>query len=194
MVKSEAAPVGVILAGGRGSRLGGEKATAQLAGRPLIAYPLAAMQAVLGDALVLAKPSTRLPVLEGVRIAREAEEPVHPLAGIHHALALAEGRAVLVCAVDLPLVTAGQLRALAEADAGGAPAVVAAGERGLQPLLARYEPQAARLLPAEGRLIEAVEAIAPRRLGVSEELSLFNVNTPRDVRRAEAILGAASRT
>ena len=31
----------MILAGGRGSRLGGEKATAQLAGRPLIAYPLA---------------------------------------------------------------------------------------------------------------------------------------------------------
>ena len=31
-----------VLAGGRGSRIGGDKALVQLGGRPLIAYPLAA--------------------------------------------------------------------------------------------------------------------------------------------------------
>ncbi len=194
MVKSQAAPLGVILAGGRGSRLGGEKAMVQLAGRPLISYPLAAMRAVVGEAVVLAKPATRLPPLEGAKVVTEPEERFHPLTGIHHAIALAGGRPALVCAGDLPFVTPALLRALAEAEAGGAPAVVAAGEGGLQPLLARYEPRATRLLPADGRLLEAVGAIAPRRLQVSDELTLFNVNTPTDVRRAEAILGAASRT
>ena len=76
MVKSQAAPVGVILAGGRGSRLGGEKATVQLGGRPLISYPLAAMKAAVGEAVVLAKPMTRLPALEGVRVAFEPEEDI----------------------------------------------------------------------------------------------------------------------
>ena len=38
-----------ILAGGRGTRLGGDKARAELAGRPLISYPLAAAAAADGS-------------------------------------------------------------------------------------------------------------------------------------------------
>lgn len=53
-----AAPLGVVLAGGRGSRLGGAKATAELAGRPLISYPLAALAEAGLEAVVVAKPDT----------------------------------------------------------------------------------------------------------------------------------------
>jgi molybdenum cofactor guanylyltransferase len=54
------AATGVVLAGGRGSRLGGAKAMAELAGRPLIAYPLAALAAAGLDAFVVAKPGNDL--------------------------------------------------------------------------------------------------------------------------------------
>ena len=50
-----------VLAGGLGSRIGGDKALVQLAGRPLISYPLAAAQAAGLDAVVVAKRSTSLP-------------------------------------------------------------------------------------------------------------------------------------
>jgi molybdopterin-guanine dinucleotide biosynthesis protein A len=53
-------PLGVVLAGGRGSRLGGAKPTAELAGRPLVSYPLAALAAAGLDAVVVAKPGTDL--------------------------------------------------------------------------------------------------------------------------------------
>ena len=52
--------LGAVLAGGHGSRMGGAKPTAELAGRPLIAYPLAALAAAGIEAFVVAKPSTHL--------------------------------------------------------------------------------------------------------------------------------------
>ena len=108
VTEPEAEPIGVLLAGGQGRRLGGEKAMAPLAGRPLISYPLAAMRAVLRDVVIVAKPDTELgAVQEGVEVWREPAEPRHPLVGIVYALSRAAGRDVLVCAADLPFITAG---------------------------------------------------------------------------------------
>ncbi len=193
-------PMGAVLAGGLGRRLGGDKAVASLAGRPLIAYPLEAMEAVVADVTIIAKPDTVLPApddLGGVRVLREPAHPRHPLIGLLHALRAANGRPVLVCPADLPLVTAGVLAALAGADPGGSPAVVAtAPGRGLQPLLGCYRPEAAALLEAAAReaaapVRAAVAAIGPRELAVPAEV-LFNVNTAEDLVRAEALL--ATRT
>jgi molybdenum cofactor guanylyltransferase len=189
-------PMGAVLAGGRGRRLGGDKAVAALAGRPLIAYPLAAMRAVVPDVTIVAKPDTALPAadeLGAVRVLREPAAPRHPLVGILHALRAAAGRPVLVCAADLPFLTAEVLRELMETDPRRAPAVVAAGSDGaLQPLLGCYRPEAAPLLAAAAReatapVRAAVAAIAPRRLEVSSDV-LFNVNSPEDLVRAEELL------
>jgi molybdenum cofactor guanylyltransferase len=185
--------MGAVLAGGRGRRLGGEKATTPLAGRPLIAYALAAMGQVVADVTIVAKADTALPAGGGVRVLREPAEPRHPLVGIVHALVAARGRPVLVCAADLPLVTAEVLAELVRADPGRAPAVVAVGvERRLQPLLGCYRPEAAALLAAAARegstpVRGAVRAIGARELAVPDEV-LFNVNTPEDLARAEALL------
>ena len=48
----------MILAGGLGRRIGGAKAVVQLGGRPLISYPLQALQAALGEVAIVAKPDT----------------------------------------------------------------------------------------------------------------------------------------
>ncbi|MGP0047804.1 MAG: molybdenum cofactor guanylyltransferase [Solirubrobacteraceae bacterium] len=189
-------PVGVVLAGGRGRRLGGDKAIAMLGGRTLAAYPLRALHAVLADVRVVAKPDTPLDGLEGMTVWREPRFPSHPLVGIVHALALAAPRAVLVCAADMPFVSAAVLARLASADARGAPAVIAARDGALEPLLGRYEQAAAELLAPGAReghapLRAVVASIGPRVIdldGEEPEL-LFNVNTPEDLTRAEAILG-----
>jgi molybdopterin-guanine dinucleotide biosynthesis protein A len=188
----EREPVGVVLAGGIGRRLGGAKATVELCGRPLISYPLAALAAVLSEVAVIAKADTELPSLPGVTVWIEPQAPRHPLLGIVEALGLAGGRSVLACASDLPFVTPELVASLARADAGGAPAVVAADHGELQPLLGRYEPAAMRLLagaaaedvPARA----AVAAIRPRLLQVEDPELLFNVNAPEDLLHAAAIL------
>ena len=102
-------PVGVVLAGGRGRRIGGDKAIVELEGRPLVLYPLEALHEVCDDVAVVAKRDSLLPALAGVAdLWVEPDEPRHPLAGVAHALHLAAGRSVLAVAVDLPFVTHGQ--------------------------------------------------------------------------------------
>ncbi len=187
--------VGAVLAGGAGTRLGGAKPGTPLAGRPLLSYPLAALQAVLGQVAVVAKDDTELPpVGEGVLVWREPDTPRHPLAGVVEALRRAEGDAVVVLACDLPFVTADLVRELVAADAGGAAAVVAVTpERGLQPLCARYEPEALAALAtfdARGRTIAQVQALHPATISVPDA-RLRNVNSPEDLAAAEAALTAS---
>jgi molybdenum cofactor guanylyltransferase len=186
-------PLGAVLAGGVGRRIGGAKAIVELRARPLLSYPLAAMTAALADVAVVAKAETELPPLPGVTVWIEPDELSHPLVGILHALTMAEGRAVLVCAGDLPFVTPAVISMLASADAGGAPAVIASGDQLEQPLLGRYEPQAAELLRALLRdpgipLRWVVAEIGARVLELPDPEALFNINAPEDLLQAAALL------
>jgi molybdenum cofactor guanylyltransferase len=183
-------PIGVVLAGGLGRRMGGAKAMVELAGRPLICYPLDALAAALDEVAVLAKADTELPSLPGATIWVEPQLHHHPVVGISQALALAGGRPVLICAVDLPLVTPELVRRLAAEDPAGAPAVVASRRGEFQPLLGCYRPGALELLePAGNRpLRELVAAIKPRLLDVDDPESLYNVNEPADLLPAAAAL------
>ncbi len=189
-VGTEAAqPIGVVLAGGAGRRLGGDKATAPLGGRPLIERPLGALAAIVGELAVVAKAATVLPPLPGVVVWREPDAPRHPLSGIVEALARSGGRSVLVCAVDLPFVSTETLRRLAAADGEVA---VAGG----QPLLGRFGPSVAAVLAdavGAGRPAREVVAGLDATVVAVPEAELFNVNTPADLAAAEARLAATRR-
>ncbi len=195
-------PIGVVLAGGSGRRIGGGKAVVELHGTPLVRYPLRALQAVLAEVVVVAKQGTRLPPLPGVPIWVEPPEPRHPLAGIAHALEAAGAaagiagmaRAILVSAGDLPFVTPDLVERLVRADAGGAPAVVPRVDGRLQPLLARYAPAAYAPLAAALRrdplpsVTDAVAALEPRILDLDDARPFFNVNAPEDLLTAAGLL------
>ena len=185
-----------LLAGGRARRLGGDKARAVLAGRPLIAYPLAAAREAGLDTIVIAKPATELPPSLGVPVVREPAEPSHPLCGVLTAFETAgEGRDVLALACDTPFVTGELLAWLAALDG---PAVLEAGGR-LQPLPGLYT------AAARGRLEQAVDRGEPAgatlaalgaRIVTEAELArfgdparlLFNVNEPGDLAEAEQLV------
>jgi molybdopterin-guanine dinucleotide biosynthesis protein A len=204
--------LGAVLAGGRGSRLGGAKATADLAGRPLISYPLAALAAAGIAAFVVAKPDTELPdglasvTSSGrvptdaspgseVRVVTEPAEPTHPLAGIVAALRHA-GRPLIIIGCDFPFAPPALLRALAEAPER---LVVPAPGGDPQPLMARWSPE---LLPPledalerEEPLRRTVAALHPRLLDDTElaqfgdpARAFFNVNATADLRAAEAMV------
>lgn len=186
------APIGVILAGGLGTRIGGSKAMVELKGRPLIAYPCEALRQALGETAILAKADTELPSLPGVSVWVEPPTPRHPLIGIMHALSLAEGRSIVVCPLDLPFLAPDIVHQLAEADAWGHAAVIAAAGDRTEPLLGCYRPVALERLqragvPADAPVPEAVARIGARVLEVAP-LALFNVDSPDDLLQAAAML------
>jgi molybdopterin-guanine dinucleotide biosynthesis protein A len=190
-----AGAVGAVLAGGRSRRMGSPKALVELAGRPLIAHVLAAVEAASLEPMVVAKPDSLLPSVS-CRLFREPAEPIHPIQGLLTALAASGGRPVVALACDMPFVPPGLLAWLAGVD-GGAVVVQAAGR--VQPLLARYEPTVAPALEAAlargASAQEAVSVLDPRIVTESElarfgdpELICLNVNTPADVARADAVI------
>ncbi len=183
-----------ILAGGRATRLGGAKASAELAGRPLISHPIAAAREAGLDPLVVAKRGTALPPLD-CELAVEPDEPFHPLVGLITALERhPEGVVALGC--DMPFVT-GAL--LAELAARRPPAAAAVDGR-LEPLLGLYDERALPVfreaLEAEATLRGTVARLEPQTLG-EDELERFgdptrlviSVDSPEALERAGTMLG-----
>jgi molybdenum cofactor guanylyltransferase len=179
--------IGALLAGGAASRLS-SKPGALLGGRPLASYPAAALGGVCDRVAVVCKRSTRLPELPGTERWEEPDEPRHPLTGIVHALETAGGP-VLICAADMPFVTADACRTLLGA-AGSTPAVVATAGGILQPTLALYAPAALDTLrgaPGDAPLTRTVESLDPVRVALPPAL-VRSVDTPQELAEAEALM------
>jgi molybdopterin-guanine dinucleotide biosynthesis protein A len=185
--------IGVVLAGGAGRRIGGDKAIVELDGRPLLLYPLNVLRAVLDEVVVVAKQSTVLPPFDvDVAIWLEADEPRHPLAGIVHALRCARGRPVVVVAGDMPFVTRSLVATLARERARGALVVVPRAAGRLHPLCARYDPRALGALAGcdyTAPMRDIVAGLSPRIVDWPDEEPFFNVNGPEDILHASALLG-----
>ena len=190
-----AAAVVAVLAGGRSRRMGAAKATVELGGRPLVAWPLAAAARAGLEAVVVAKPGSELPAL-AVPVWREPAAPSHPLAGLVCALERARGRPVVAVACDMPFLAPELLARLALLEATAAAARV--GGR-LEPFPGRYTAAALPVLRAaldrEAPVREALAELAPAELG-EEELRAFgdparmvvSVNTPAELAAAERLL------
>jgi molybdopterin-guanine dinucleotide biosynthesis protein A len=162
--------------------MGGSKAAQPLAGRPLIAYPLATLAAVCDRVVVVAKPDTELP--PACERWDEPPQPQHPLTGIVHALERAKG-AVLCCAADMPFVTAAACRALLKAPT--ADATVAEADGVLQPVFAVYMPSALdrlRAAPPGAALREVLESLRVTRVPLPADV-VRSVDTPEDLAAAE---------
>ena len=166
-----------VLAGGRGSRLGGAKALAPLGGEPLISRPVAAARAAGLDAIVVAKADTALPDLP---VLVEPAEPTHPLVGLVAALEHADAPVIAV-ACDQPWITPELLRALADHD-GPALAV------GQEPFPGRYEPAQLPVLRAalaeQASLRRTLARLSPTILGMDPRL-VASINTPQDLEQAQ---------
>jgi molybdenum cofactor guanylyltransferase len=180
--------IGAVLAGGRGSRLGHEsKPAALLRGRPLVLYPVDALAAVCDRVAVVCKRDTKLPPLNGTERWDEPDEPRHPLTGIVHALEMADGEPVLVCAADMPFVTAEACRTLIEAPQKSL-AIVAVSDGVLQPTFGLYAPQALEAMRAaepNASLTAVVEDLSPTRVALPTSLTR-SINTPQDLEDAES--------
>ena len=186
--------LGAVLAGGAGSRMGEPKALVELAGRPLISYPLSAVAEAGLEPAVVAKPDSELPELD-CRLIEEPSEPRHPLCGVLAALSAAEGRPVVALACDMPFVPPDLLAWLAWLDD---PVVVCEAGGRIQPLLARYAGVASELRSAIGggeASRDAALALDPRVVGEDELRRFgdparicFNVNDRADLDAAARLI------
>ena len=194
---------GAVLAGGAASRYGGlPKGLLDVGGRRILDRVVDAVHAVTGTPplLVANAPDAAAwrPDLETIPDTRPG---YGSLGGIYTAVA-AGPDPVLCVAWDMPFVPEGLLRALIDgASAGHYDAFLpeSSGRRGLEPLCAVYGPAcgpaiAQRLAQGDLRAISFHADVRVGILSLAEVKSFgdpdelfFNVNTPDDLARAEAL-------
>ncbi|HEX8120778.1 MAG TPA: molybdenum cofactor guanylyltransferase [Solirubrobacteraceae bacterium] len=185
------APLGAILAGGRGARLGGAKATAEAAGRPLLAWALDALRESVADVVVIAKQATPLPPCDAP-VHRDEPEDFHPRHGLVSALRRAGGRPVVVVPCDMPLVPPALLDVLLDVVADGAAAAIPRTEGRVHPLCAAYAPSV--LHDLESAAPDEALTVTLDRLGAvvldadAAADRMLNVNTRADLAVAEILL------
>lgn len=169
--------LGAVLAGGRSTRFGSDKALAELGGRTLLARAVDALAAHCEHVVVVGREFAPAPTLPDW-----PRRGMGPLAGIAAALhhASDEGYdAVLSCSVDSVGLSEDIVERLSPAPSylAGQPVI------GLWPATAAAAIEA--ILTGEGRhsMLAFAEAIGARAVNTGSEPA--NINTPADLEAAE---------
>jgi molybdopterin-guanine dinucleotide biosynthesis protein A len=181
-----------VLAGGKSTRMGRDKALMDHEGRTLLARAVEVVRAITPQVRVVGsheKFGDFAPVVEDIF------RDCGPLAGIHAALLSSQTELNLMLAVDMPFVSASFLEYLLQKarDTGDATVVVPSSGGKMQPLCAMYRPQFAAVaetaLRAGKNRIDTLFAAVSCRVLEEQELKavgfspaiFHNFNTPEDV-------------
>jgi molybdopterin-guanine dinucleotide biosynthesis protein A len=135
----------VILAGGKSSRMGREKAWIEYGGRPLILRQIETVRQLEPAEIFLSVRAPNDFASLGWQALVDNFPGQGPLAGIERALEVMQSPLLLVLAVDMPRVTAAMLRSLAGHCSARTGAVPRRGDR-IEPLAAIYPQSAHRPL------------------------------------------------
>ncbi len=183
-----------VLAGGKSSRMGREKATLKMGGRTLLELALELASKVAAEAVIVG-PRAEFELYG--RVVEDLYPERGPLGGIHAALWSSPTDYNLALAVDTPFLEARFLEYLVErAQESGAVVTVPRTADGFHPLAAVYRrgfrDTAERALKEGRNKIDALFAEVETRILQAAELERFafapaifeNLNTPEDVERA----------
>lgn len=193
---------GVVLAGGDSRRFGdGDKALADLGGRPLLAHVVDTVEVSTDGTPLLAVASedestrlTRALSDDGYRVEVVVDDPSFsgPLAGLVAAAERADHPWLLVCGCDMPLVSRSTFEVLYDRASPETDAVVPVVEGHDQPLHALYRRddvvRAVAGLEGSGPRalldrVEAIERVREEEVDAGLTTAVTNVNTREELDR-----------
>jgi molybdopterin-guanine dinucleotide biosynthesis protein A len=158
---------GVILAGGRSSRFGSDKASALLRGRPLLEWVTDAVSEVCDELVVVRAQGQSLPTIESpvpLSVVDDEYDARGPLAGLVTGMHAARHPLCFAAACDAPLLRPAVIRLLPER-IGGADTAVPLVEGLRQPLVALYRREKClsvferQLAAGNGRILDSLHRL-----------------------------------
>jgi molybdopterin-guanine dinucleotide biosynthesis protein A len=192
---------GIILAGGRSSRMGRDKASLVLDGETLLQRTARALSGAADELVLVRAPEQTLPNVDAGVPVVEAADPVEgqgPLVGIAAGLEAARAPVALIVAVDMPFLEPALLRLLAARVSGDHRWVVPLAEGRPQPLCSAIARDALPIVREHIAAGDRAPMAMARDLGAlrlpEEEWSradpgghsFINVNTPEEFEAARA--------
>ena len=169
-----------LLAGGKSTRMGRDKAAVLIGGQPLWQRQLSTLRAVRPHEIFISGKADGPCADAGVEILADNFPGLGPLAGIEAALRRASHPLVLVLAVDLPAMTADFLSGLIR-DAGTGAGCVMRDDRWFEPLAAVY-PRAC--LPLAEACLRDADRSMQRFVRIAVEQGFMRVRELPDSGRA----------
>jgi len=191
---------GIILAGGKSSRMGMDKGLLELGGRKLVEIAVTTLTHVCSEIII----SANSPVYQqfGYPVVSDVHKDIGPMGGLYSALSASKTHLNIALSVDLPFVSK-ELLGYLLGQAEGYEAVVPVSATGFyEPLCAVYDRS---LLPAFEKCIENreyklqhfLEKVHVNKILISNNLPFFtpylftNLNTTGDLSAAARLLGIA---
>jgi len=195
---------GIVLAGGRSTRLGQDKALVDLGGRRLVEIVLERLREVCADIVVSTNDPDKYSSL-GYRTIADVYPERGALGGIYSGLRAVRCSHAIAVACDMPFLNPSLLRFMI-LHVAGHDVVVPRLSAGLEPLHAIYsrtclEPMRKALEGGVSRVIGFWDLVKVRYIDEDEieildpdKLSFFNINTPEDLARARELLSSEQRS
>ncbi|MFX0195752.1 MAG: molybdenum cofactor guanylyltransferase, partial [Candidatus Hodarchaeota archaeon] len=189
---------GVILAGGKGARFGGNKALTKINGQYLIEWIIESYKEIFNEIII----STNAPSLyrfKGIKTVKDIIPHKGPLVGIFSSLKESLNNQIFVSACDMPFIRPSLIRYMVMKSKGYDVVVPSLGEEMLEPLHALYKksclPAIERAIKAnQVRVISFYSNVRVYEMGREEIIqqdpkldSFFNINTKEDLNKAREL-------
>jgi molybdopterin-guanine dinucleotide biosynthesis protein A len=188
---------GIILAGGKSSRMGTEKGLQLLCGKPLISYAIEVL-AGFCDRIFISSSSDAYQSF-GYQMVADEYPGIGPMGGLYSALRKSKTEKNLVLSCDLPIVSRDLMAFILQNAEGYQVAVPWEGNRHYEPLCGFYdqsvlEPMTEYIRNGNYKLPDLFEEISINKLIINDKLVCFrenqflNVNSKHDLERAENLM------
>jgi molybdopterin-guanine dinucleotide biosynthesis protein A len=188
---------GIILAGGKSTRMGTEKGLQELCGKPLINYAIDVLSGICSNIII--SSSSEVYQSFGFRVVPDEFPSIGPMGGIYSALRQSGTQDNLVISCDLPFVSAELLKFILANSQGYEVAVPWEGNMHYEPLCGFYNKSVLEKIKAfiktgNYKLPDLFEDIRINKLVIDKTLdfytdSLFyNVNSKLNLHTAEEMM------
>ncbi|WP_109302365.1 molybdenum cofactor guanylyltransferase [Aquimarina sp. AU474] len=178
---------GIILAGGKSSRMGSEKGLLLFENTSFIKHISNALQPLI-DELIIVSNNPQYDKFKGRRVPDIIPDS-GPIAGLHAGLLHSKTENNLVLSCDVPLITTTLLQKLLPQKKEDYDAIIFESKQQTIPLIAMYKKQCAEkcaqfLANGEKRLRKLISELNTKTITILEEEHFFvsNINTPEDLK------------
>jgi|TARA_R110002110_G_scaffold132188_9_gene313578 molybdopterin-guanine dinucleotide biosynthesis protein A len=187
-MKETTTVTGIILAGGKSSRMGEDKGFLKLNGKTFMAYIIAALKPIVCDIIIVSNNSD-YDVFKLKRVADTMEDS-GPLAGLYAGLLHSETEKNIVLSCDVPLINTSVLKKLIEGFTSEVEVIQFESQGKKMPLVAMYKrhcmyPILELLQTGERRLQFATDQLKIKtiQLNQASEKTVRNINTVRELKK-----------
>ncbi len=186
----------IVLAGGKSTRMGHDKAIIKLSGKTLIEHVVEKAYPLTDEMIIVANDQHAIKQLAGIRdkrmiYAKDILMGAGPLAGIHAGLSISSNEYNLVLGCDMPFIDPELIKEMLLIE--GYDAVVPLVDDKMEPLHAIYSK---RCIPTIQKMLETntlkinglFQQIDVKFLNIGQSRCFYNVNSRSDLDGCEVIL------